>query len=455
MPLPKPTYDAVENALSSKTTANDFVKAIGSLENDDASLKDIISLAKTKMITDALQKGLFATLGTDGKDENGGKNDLSQVLPLLLAMKEKNQIDDDTFRQVLMFSLMGSNPMMALLMNNNNGNGSSKYSRRLRILKKKIDELESLLSKSKEDEEKEELKKKVEDLEKQIVERQTTGNNDNMMALLTTIITNLLEKKNGENTETKDPVELAIKLTELMNKPQDTIESQVDRIAKLTQALREMGLVSTPADDKQMKITEKKLEIQQELTKQRLEAEKQLKQMELEKQKYEAQAAIAQAENQAKMIKGIGDLLVKGAISGLLNATKPMPTQLQQAQPQPTQQIPQQISPPMPTPQPPQQPPQPPQQPPAPQPPTVQQKPQYVRKIEPPPKQEEEKGIQMIDIAHVDGNGNVLHEFKLPVEIVKQAQIVKNLNGKCYLITCPYDQEKVCVPEEAIEDDRV
>ncbi|AHA92048.1 hypothetical protein [Los Azufres archaeal virus 1] len=435
MPLPKPTYDAVENALTSKTSPSDLAKIIGSLENEDTSLKDIISLAKTKMITEALQKGLLATF-SDGKEENN-KNDISQILPVLLAMKEKNQIDDETFKRILLFSLMGSNPMMALLMmNNGNGNGS-KYSKRIKLLKKKIEELEALLTKSKEDEEKEELKRKIEELEKQIIEKQTAGgnNNDVLTALLTTLVNNLLEKKNEEPKE--NPVDLAIKLAELMNKPQETIDNQLDKIAKLTQALRDMGLVTTPAEDRKLKLLEKKLEIQQELTKQRLEAEKQLKQMELEKQKYEAQAAIVQAENQAKMIKGIGDLLIKGAVSGLLNATKPATQQAQQAKPQPPPPPPPQVQPPSPSP---------------PQPtPSPQQPPQYVRKIEP-PQQEEEKGIQMIDIAHVDQKGEVLHEFKLPVDIVKQAQVMKSLNGNCYMITCPYDQEKVCVPEEAVKD---
>ncbi|MEM4912150.1 MAG: hypothetical protein QXJ81_04930, partial [Metallosphaera sp.] len=81
---------------------------------------------------------------------------------------------------------------------------------------------------------------------------------------------------------------------------------------------------------------------------------------------------------------------------------------------------------------------------PSPPPPPPPPSPEPSPEPEPEPEEEEKPNPEMMKIAHIDNEGNVLHTFVLPKEIVKKNPI--QYQGKTYYkVKCSYDNEEIAI----------
>ncbi|MEM4049277.1 MAG: hypothetical protein QW750_08400 [Zestosphaera sp.] len=383
----------------------DVIEVIKSAEADsnDAVLKEMMRTVKSK-IDGQLALKILDQLKDEKEDDK--KSDLSTLLPFLLKAREEGKLDD---KALLLLLLTQGNNMLPLLMMSSQSSSSDE-------VKKLRKELASLKKKAEEDKLRR-LEKRIALLAKRLEEKQeqpaqqqqTQQPSDRMTELLSILIDRLTTPR--DNTD---------KILDLLTKLQTKSPSeQAKEIAEFISSLKSAGLIPDQEKETKMSILAKKYDLQREIAKDRLETEKKLKEMELEKAKLEAQAQIQSATSTANMIKELSKVVTSNLARGLLSSFKPVQTQ------QVSQQAPSSSPPPPPPP--------PPSTSPSPSP-----------EPEPEPEEEEKPNPEMMKIAHIDNEGNVLHTFVLPKEIVKKNPI--QYQGKTYYkVKCSYDNEEIAI----------
>ena len=353
-------------------------------QDDDTALKSIntmLSAFAVKKAADSIKEVIEQDLKKskekeEEKTEKKGKKS-GDMLQILFMMKNKGMIDDNTFKNMLLMTMMsdsdGFNPMLLMMAGNSNSSDSD-LKKEIRMLRKQLKKL------------KEEVRQPAEKQEAQ---------EDKETSVLKTLIEAQNRLLETLLTSKKDPLDDLQKYADIISKlsPQQR-EDELEKFVKMTELFTKLGLVSD-------KTKEKLLEFRKEIMAKKLETEKELEKMRLEREKLRAEAEVQMATKQAETIKNIGDMVIKSAIKGFLEASRP------EAQTQ-----------------------------------------KETQKAQEPAPQSPPKSVNMVTLQHTDEQGNLLHQFNIPVEVLEKNRYTEN--GKTYYkVICPYDnQELVYVEEE-------
>ena len=367
------------------------------------ALNALMNTYAVKKVADVLSESIKTEMGEkeQQQQEEGKKKKKGDLLSALFLLKRKDLIDDDTFRMLVMLAMFNNegdgNMLLPLMLSSSSqqqkpSDDTQELKKVLKTMAKRLKRLEEKVNESKQSSSDTEQQKAVQamtqtDLMKSIIESQ----NQLVTNLLTSLLTN-----NKQNA--LDDLQ---KLADVMAK----LRPETDGTQNLIQTidlLQKLGLVSD-------KYKEKLLDLKKEIIQKKLETEAKLEEMRLEREKLKTQAEIAVAQKNAETIKSMGDLIIKSVTKGVIESFKPSPEAQKSNPPPPPQQQ------------------QSPQQPP------------------PPPKPVEE-----IEVQHVNDKGEVLHSFKIPVDVLKKNETTIE-NEKYYKIICPYDNAELYLPVEQLE----
>ena len=338
------------------------------------SLNALVSAYAVKQAADSMRK-LVESEKEEKKPKKKKSKKKRDFLGALLVMKQKGLIDDNTFKALLLASLMddgdGFNPLTFMMMQPQQQSDEE--------LKKEIKMLKKALKA---------IKAKLEEKEEEKETQKASDGNDTLkyvMEMQKSLIETLLQNNN------KDPMEQLQKYADVVSKL--TPQQQNDALSQLmttVELLNKLGIVKDETK-------EKLLEFRKEIMEKKLETEKEIERMKLERQKIQAQSEIEAMRRQAEMINNIGNMIIKTAVKGFIEAQRPEGQKEEQ------------------------------------------------QKEEQP--KEEPKPVDVIQVQHVDDKGNVLHTFNIPVKVLEKNVVVEN-GKKYYKVICPYDNQELIFEAE-------
>lgn len=393
--------DVEAGFLKNVKEATEAVKEATSYDPALQALNSLVTTYAVKKAADALSE-TFKTEATkeeqktEEKEKEKEKKKSGDLLAVLFTLKKKGLVDDEMFRTLAMLSLFengdSGNMLLPLLLTSQSSPQPKNDD--LDDLRKEIKKIKKAIVKMK----KESVGGKTENQ----VEVQGMSQTDLMKAMLesqTKLIEGLLTNLLTNNKQ--NALDDLQKLTEIIKamKPET---NGTQNLLETIELLQKLGLVSD-------KYKEKLLELKKEIIEKKLATEAELEKMKLEKEKIRAQSEVAVAERQAATIKSLGDLVVKSVVRGIVESVKPSEAQKVESQI------------------------------------TQQEKP-----LQEPP-QTPPKPVNEITVTHTDDQGNELHKFKIPLEVLKK-NVAEIDNQKYYKVVCPYDNQELYIPINQIEN---